>query len=104
MIARILFHLRSAQDNVRKNVGIPNCLTIAKTSDLNLFREAGVPLIVFVKLNAWSLAKTSLSVSLNLTLLKLHAFNTPSHLSHCNVNLLLQAHILQNISSKKNII
>ena len=26
------------QDNVRKSVGILNCFTIAKTSDLNLFQ------------------------------------------------------------------
>ena len=33
-----LFHLKSAQDNVRKKVGHPNCLTIAKTSDWNLLQ------------------------------------------------------------------
>ena len=62
---------------MRKNVGIPNCFIIAKISDLNIFQEAGVPLIVVVKLSAWLLAAKSLTVSLNFTLLKLPAFNAP---------------------------
>ena len=33
IIVRISFHQRSAQDNVMKNVGVPNCFTITKTFD-----------------------------------------------------------------------
>ena len=37
-------HLRSAQDNVRKYVGVPNYLTIASTSNKDYFQYSGVPL------------------------------------------------------------
>ena len=43
------FHLKSAHDNFIKNVGIPNCFTIAKCSCRNFFQYAGVPLIKFIK-------------------------------------------------------
>ena len=32
-----------AHDNVKKSVGIPNCLTIASTFFKNCFQYAGVP-------------------------------------------------------------
>ena len=34
-------HLKSAHNNVIKNVGIPNCFTIAKNSCRSFFQSAG---------------------------------------------------------------
>ena len=53
-------HLRSAHENVRKYVGIPNYLTIASTSYKNCFQYADVPLTELINENALSLA-TNLS-------------------------------------------
>ena len=87
VIVTISFHLRSAQDNVRKKVGVPNCFTSAKTW-LKSFSIS------------WSGYKIFDCFS------KLHTFETTciqysSHLLHCNINLLLQTHILQNILKKE---
>ena len=43
-------------NNVRKYVGIPNCLNIASTSYKNFFQYAGVPLTELINKNALSLA------------------------------------------------
>ena len=50
------FHRRSAHDNVKKNVGAPNCFTIAKTWYKFSFQYAWVPLIELIKLKALPLA------------------------------------------------
>ena len=55
-----------------KNVGTPNCFTIAKTSDLNFFRYHGVPLTELINLKAWSFDTHCLTFSL-----KYELFNTP---------------------------
>ena len=54
-------HLRSAYGNIRKYVGIPNCLTIASTQNKNYFQYARVPLTELMNENALSLA-TNLSI------------------------------------------
>ena len=53
--------LKSAHDNVRKYVGIPNCLTIASTSFKNCFQYAGVSLTELINENVMFLA-TKLSI------------------------------------------
>ena len=58
-------HLRSAQNNARKYMGIPNCLTIASTSNKNCFQYAGVPLAELKNENALPLATDFSMVSLN---------------------------------------
>ena len=69
-------HLRSAYDNVRKYVGIPNCLTIASTSNKNFFQYAGVPLTELVNENALSLAP-NLAIALLKWLLIVLAVSVP---------------------------
>ena len=49
-----LFHLRSSEDKIIKNVGQPNCFTIAKISDKNFFHQ-------FMNANVLSFAMKSLS-------------------------------------------
>ena len=60
-------HLRSAHDNVRKYVGIPDCLTIANSSYKNCFQHVGVPLTELI--NEYLL---SLATNLSIFFLKLH--------------------------------
>ena len=66
-------HLRSAHDKVRKNVGTPNCFTLAKTSDLNFFQYDGVPSIELINLKAWPFDTYCLTGPL-----KHELFNTPA--------------------------
>ena len=61
-------HLRSAHDNVRKHVDIPNCLTMARISNKNCFHYAGVPLTELINENALSLATNFSIVPLKLLL------------------------------------
>ena len=49
------------QDMTMPYVGIPNCLTIANTSNKNCFQNAGVHLIELINENALSVA-TKLSI------------------------------------------
>ena len=56
----------SANDKVRKYVGIPNCLTMASTLYENYFQHAGVPLTEFINENALSLATNFSTVPLKL--------------------------------------
>ena len=56
-------HLRSAHENVRKYVGIPNVLTIASASYENCFQY--VPLTELINENALSLTKKLSIVPLN---------------------------------------
>ena len=69
-------NIRSAHENVRKYVGIPNCLTIARTSNKNCFQYAGVPLTELINENALSLA-TNLSIILLQLLLTVPAVSVP---------------------------
>ena len=55
-------YFRSAQDNVRKYVGLPNCVTIASTLHKNCLQYVGVSLIELVNENAFSLATKLLIV------------------------------------------
>ena len=57
----VLPHLRSAHDNVRKHVSVPNWLTIASTSCKICSQYAGVPLTELINENALFLA-TNLSI------------------------------------------
>ena len=66
------FQLKSAQDNVIIKRGKPSCFTIANTSNKKYFQYAGVPLMVFIKLNASSLATKDLTDSLKFQLICLH--------------------------------
>ena len=52
MIYIISFHLRSAKDRLRKNVGKLNCFNMAKTSDSIFFQYAGLPFTEFINLKA----------------------------------------------------
>ena len=58
------FHRKSAQEKVRKNIVVPNCLSIAKTWCKNFFQYAGVPLIELIKLKAFSSAVNSFTLYL----------------------------------------
>lgn len=49
VICRISSHLRSAQENVRKCIGISNYYTIATTLYNKCFQYAGVPLTELIK-------------------------------------------------------
>ena len=62
------FHHKSAHDKGGKNVGVSNCLTIAKTCFKNFFHYAGVPLIELIILKALSLAINSFTFCLKLLL------------------------------------
>ena len=42
-----------AHDNVKKYMGIPNCLTIASTSNKNCFQYAGVSLTELINENSF---------------------------------------------------
>ena len=61
-------HLRSVHDNVRKHIGIPNCLIMASTSYKNCFQYGGVPLTELINENALSLATNLLTAPLKLLL------------------------------------
>ena len=63
-------HLRSAYDNVRKYVGIPDCLTIASKSYKNCFQYAAVPWIELINGNALSPVTNLSTVSLKSIFLK----------------------------------
>ena len=45
------FQWKSAHDGVIKNLGHPNCLIIARTSNWNLLQNAGIPLMEFINTN-----------------------------------------------------
>ena len=60
---------------MRKNVGTPNCFTIAKTSALDFFQCDGVPLIELINLKPWSFDTHFLTVSLKHELFNTSAFN-----------------------------
>ena len=64
-------NLRSQQDNVRKHVGIPNCLNIASISYKNCFHYSGVPLTELFNENALSLVTNLPYVPLKLFLIAL---------------------------------
>ena len=49
MIETNSFYFKSADENIMKNVGTPNCFTMAKTSNKNFFQYAGVLLEVTTK-------------------------------------------------------
>ena len=51
-------HLRSAHDNVRKKVGIPNCFTMTKTSDKSYFQQDCVLFTKLIKEKASLLPKS----------------------------------------------
>ena len=61
-------HLRSAHDNIRKYMGVHNCLTIASTSYKNCCQYGGVPLTELINKNALSLATNLSTVPLKLLL------------------------------------
>ena len=50
-------YLRSAHENVRKYVGISNCLTIVSIPYKNCFQYSGVPLTGLINDNILSLAR-----------------------------------------------
>ena len=68
MIYESFFHLRSAHGNVRKYVGIPNCLNKASTSYKYCFQYAGIYLTELTNKNALSLAANLSIVPLTLFL------------------------------------
>ena len=67
------FQLKSTHGKIKKkkNVGRPNCFTIAKTPCKNFFQYAGAPFMVFMKLNALSKAMNCYTVSLKFRQLNL---------------------------------
>ena len=73
-------HLRSAHENARKCVGIPNCLIITTTSYKNCFQYAVVPLTELIKENRFSLGT-------NLSIVPLKLFLTVSTVSVPGLNL-----------------
>ena len=69
-------HLRSAPENVRKHVDIPNCLFISSTSSKSCFQYVGVHLTELIYKNALFLAANLSIVPLKL-LLTLPAASVP---------------------------
>ena len=76
IIYRSYPHLKSVHENIRKYVGIPNCLAMASTPYKNCFQYAGVRLAEFINENTLSFATILSIVSLKL-LLTVPAMSVP---------------------------